>query len=398
MIHTMKNIFKFITIGIALLAGSMTAYAQYNTEGGVSTAKNVTGPDEDGYYTISLETFATGESTQTEKGIPVDIVMVLDVSGSMNDNLYNYTARPSQSYNYSGYPSNENSRYYYLHTDGQYYQVQRNRNQNGYGQYRRLRFQIGDTWYYLSGTGVTTTAPTNVTNDNTAIYTGVLYDRVSRGMTKMTALKNAVTTFVNEVHHNAIYDKDEHLRSTPLTNQISIVKFANDRYYSNQNPSESSIEEGNHRGAGFDTQGYYADNNYNYTEVLKGFKNVSTDAGVNSLIQENQDGVNAINAGGATAAHYGLTKATYLLETVKNRESTKVVVFFTDGIPGITGWNNTFANGAISAPIRSRRLSTRVDMVQPFTASAFSIILGLTLQMRTDTCTPYLPTTRTQRR
>ena len=343
MIHTMKNIFKFITLGIALLAGTVAANAQtWNTEGGVSTAKTVSAPDENGLYTITLETYATGESSITETGIPVDIVMVLDVSGSMNDQLYNYTARSSQPYNYSGYPDNENSRYYYLHTDGQYYQVQRWR-QNNYGNDRRLRFQVGNTWWYLTGNSATTTMPAGA-GANTTIYTGVLYNRVSRGMNKMTALKNAVTAFVNEVHHNSLYDTKGKLRDTPLDNQISIVKFANDQYYS----SQTSIAEGNHTGAGFDTPGYNAANNYNYTEVLKGFKDVSTDAGVNTLLS-NQNGVNALNSGGATAAHYGLTKAKYLLNEVKDRESTKVVVFFTDGIPGITGWLDSFANGAIVA-------------------------------------------------
>ena len=89
MIHTMKNIFKFITLGIALLAGTVAANAQtWNTEGGVSTAKTVSAPDENGLYTITLETYATGESSITETGIPVDIVLVLDVSGSMAYTLY----------------------------------------------------------------------------------------------------------------------------------------------------------------------------------------------------------------------------------------------------------------------------------------------------------------------
>jgi len=342
MIHTMKNIFKFITIGIALLAGTLTASAQWNVDNGVATAKKVSAPDEDGMYTITLETYATGESALTETGIPVDIVLVLDVSGSMEYTLYDYNARPSQTYNYNGYPADEDNRYYYLHTDGQYYQVEKYRNNNGYGQYRRLRFQVGNTWYYLSGTGVTTNAPTNVTNNTTTIYTGVLYNRVSRGENKMTALKRAVTTFVNEVHHNALYDKDGGLRGTALDNQISIVKFANDRYYG----SASSITEGNHReyGVGSDSQNIQ-DGNHNYTEVRLGFTDVSTAAGVTAVT----NAANSLNSGGGTAAHYGLTKATYLLETVKNRESNKVVVFFTDGIPGLTGWNNTFANGAISA-------------------------------------------------
>ena len=348
MIHTMKNIFKFITLGIALLAGTVAAYAQtWNTEGGVSTAKTVSAPDENGLYTITLETYATGESSITETGIPVDIVLVLDVSGSMAYDLYNYTERSSQTYNYSGYPQQENSRYYYLHTDGQYYQVERNSG-GRYPTYYRLRYQVGDTWYYLSGTGSTTTAPTNITNQNTTIYTGILYNRVSRGENKMTALKNAVTAFVNEVHHNSLYDTKDKLRDTPLDNQISIVKFASDRYYSNNNPSESSIAEGNHMGAGSDSGAHQASNNYNYTEVVKQFKDVSTDAGVNSLLS-NQNGINALNSGGGTAAHYGLTKAKYLLDEVKDRESTKVVVFFTDGIPGMTGWDNNFANGAIGA-------------------------------------------------
>ena len=347
MIFTMKNIFKFTTIGIALLAGTVTAYAQgdqnWNKEGGVATAKTVSAPDENGLYTITLETYATGESSLTETGIPVDIVLVLDVSGSMDYQLYDYTARPSQGYSYNGYGESD---YYYLHTDGQYYAVERQYVDNTGSQrdYRRLRYQVGNTWYYLSGTSVTTTAPTNVNNSTATIWTGVLYSRAERGMTKMTALKNAVTAFVNEVHHNSLYDTDGNLRGTPLDNQISIVKFSNDRYYDN---SESSIAEGNHRNAGSDTH-TGTNQIYNYTEVLKGFNDVSTDAGVNSLLS-NQNGINALNAGGATAAHYGLRKAKYLLRTVKDRESTKVVVFFTDGIPGWSGWDNDWANGAIVA-------------------------------------------------
>ena len=197
--------------------------------------------------------------------------------------------------------------------------------------------------YYLSGTGITTTNP-NVSGSDTTIWTGVLYTRSSNTQSKMDALKSAVTAFVNEVHHNSLYDTKGNLRDTPLDNQISIVKFANDQYYG----SESSIAEGNHRNAGSDSESG-SSASYNYTEVLKQFKDVSTTAGVNSLLQQNQGGINAINAGGATAAHYGMRKAKYLLDVVKDRESTKVVVFFTDGIPGLRGWDNNFANGAIDA-------------------------------------------------
>ena len=346
MIHTMKNIFKFITLGIALLAGTVAANAQtWNTEGGVSTAKTVSAPDENGLYTITLETYATGESSITETGIPVDIVLVLDVSGSMNQNMtsYTYTARDSQGYSYNNYTTT----YYYKHTDGEYYAVNRSSGMNGTGgnNNRRLYFDVGNTRWWLTGTTATTTQPDGVANGAT-IWTGVLYSRSTNTQTKMNALKAAVTAFVNEVHHNSLYDTKGKIRETPLDNQISIVKFANDRYYS----SESSITEGNHHGYGVGSDsGQIQDGDYNYTEVLKQFKDVSTTAGVNSLLQQNQGGVEALVSGGATAAHYGLTKAKYLLDEVKDRESTKVVVFFTDGIPGLTGWLDSFANGAIDA-------------------------------------------------
>ena len=88
----MKNIFKYILIGFAALATALTAEGQpagYHTAGGVSTAKNVEGPNSDGSYTITLETFATGTSTLITKSTPVDVILVLDISSSMTQ--YNYT-------------------------------------------------------------------------------------------------------------------------------------------------------------------------------------------------------------------------------------------------------------------------------------------------------------------
>ena len=74
------NIFKALAIATALLCSGMTVYSQ-DSETGVRTAKSVSGPDENGNYTITLETYATGVTTVK----PLDIVLVLDRSGSMND-------------------------------------------------------------------------------------------------------------------------------------------------------------------------------------------------------------------------------------------------------------------------------------------------------------------------
>ena len=338
----MKNTFKYIAFGIALLASSFALNAQtYHEEGGMKTSKTVTGP-VGGYYTISLESFATGETTVTETGIPVDIVLVLDVSGSMEDILYTYNGT-TQEWTYYNVG---NTIRYYKHTDGNYYQVQR----TGNGSSRRLSFQIGSGYYaqtwYLWGSGAQQQQPNGV-GQYTTIFNGTLYTRTSRG-SKIDNLKSAVNTFVGIVNDNALHNSDGSDRTTPLTNQISIVKYAADRYC-NAN--------GNSMGTPYDYDGQYADNvtpgnhrgaknnnNYNYTEVLAAFTDVSTAAGVSSLTQA----VTSINEGGATAADFGLYKATYLLEQVKNRESTKVVVLFTDGEPNhSSGFDDDVADDAI---------------------------------------------------
>lgn len=347
----MKQTLKYIVIGFSLLALSLSANAQhdgtiYNSQGGVSTAKNVTGPDEHGYYTIKLETFATGTSALTETGMPVDIVLVLDVSGSMDEYMattYSYTARASQSYSYSSYGTNT---YYYLHTDGEYYAVSRSAVYDGTGSqnswnnyYTRLSFTAGGNTYYLSGTTTTTTPPTNVKGNTSTIWTGVLYTRTATTRTKMEALKSAVTGFVNEVNRNALYDKDGNIRGTALDHQISIVKFAgignNDPgYYVDENQDEPS-DGGNHRNW----------SGYNYTEIVIGLTSV-LNGGAATLISS----VNSLEAGGATAADGGMKLARNIMNGISSdRESNKVVVMFTDGSPTYqSNFSTTVAGGAIN--------------------------------------------------
>ena len=57
--------------------------------GGLSFVKTVTPEGEDGTYTITMEAYAKGETVSVSKTEPCDIVLVLDVSGSMNDELSN---------------------------------------------------------------------------------------------------------------------------------------------------------------------------------------------------------------------------------------------------------------------------------------------------------------------
>ena len=61
------------------------ALAANDTGSGVQLDKTVTGPDADGNYTVRLEAYATGAQTTVVSTKPCDIVLVLDVSGSMDD-------------------------------------------------------------------------------------------------------------------------------------------------------------------------------------------------------------------------------------------------------------------------------------------------------------------------
>ena len=91
----MKHTYQYIISALVLLLLS-PAYAQetvenppiyndgYHIEGGVATKKSVSKTmDANGYYTLTLETFATGVTSITQKSIPSDVVLVLDLSTSM---------------------------------------------------------------------------------------------------------------------------------------------------------------------------------------------------------------------------------------------------------------------------------------------------------------------------
>ena len=366
----MKNTFRYILSAVAMLLPVLVSaqtelddppiYDDYNIKGGVGTKKSVGNPDKDGLYTLTLETFATGKTEVMEKSVPADIVLVLDVSGSMDENMpgntyYYYSSNQSWTPSDIGtdngglipIPSDGNTDYYYKHTDGKYYQVYRQVQSSGFifvTYTYRYRVTINGNYYYLSGTGLQSSA--SYVSANTTVYTGPLY---TRSRTKMAALKQAVEVFVNEVNHNALYDKEGELRGTPVPHQISVVKFADDSYYG----SKESITPGNNR----------MSSGYNYTQVRIGFTNVSTAAGANSVI----NAVNDMVEGGATAADYGMTKAWYLMNqpSIKNRESTKVVVMFTDGSP-------TYSNG-FSTTVAGNTIAAAKDLKDDFNATVFTI-------------------------
>ena len=323
---------------------------------------------------IFLETYVTGHSVAQHK--PTDIVLVLDVSGSMDDEIYDYeyVARTSRGYSYRNYGNNT---YYYKYTDGNYYPVERYTTSGGifgFYTYYHLRFQVGNTYYYLYGNnGAPVITPQDLVNwENGTIWTGVLYEREAvSSQSKMDALKTSVKLFVDIIAEDAEQHEVDHT--------ISIVKYAGARYYNaNSNsddpttaPNATNLEEGNNT---YQAGSY----TYNYTEVLVKHRS-PTDANYGATYIKNR--VDALNAGGATSADFGMYKAKLLLESFQPEEGeperSKVVVMFTDGEPNhYSGFNADVADNVISFAH---------DMKHDLNATVFTVgVFGDNIDDRTD--------------
>ncbi len=350
----MKNTFKYIFVAVAFSAmafmSDSSAFAQnlpdgvYLEKDGLAYRKTATLKEgTTDKYIIDLETFVTGEVTVKNTSIPADIVLVLDVSGSMDEDMVtNVVARESQSYSYDSYG---NSEYYFLYNNG-YYKIERY--QDSYGYYLRFKTGTGNNFYqdyrYLLTNGSTTTwqYSESINSTSATLFTGVLYE--GDAVNKLDALKTAVEGFIDQILYNDMYDengdrrKDKDGNDTYLGNQISIVKFAMNSYVSGNagyNSNSAPLTVGND----FDNNGY------NRTQVVKAFTPTSTGAG------DLKTAVSELTAAGATAADYGLNLARLLINNLGEDRSgsAKTVVFFTDGSPTHqNSFDTTVATQAIS--------------------------------------------------
>lgn len=261
----------------------------------------------DSQFLLTLEAFATGTTTTTTTKDPVDIVLVLDVSGSMKESI-------SDKYDhYETYSIDTDGTYYYKDNNGQY--------QQAYycdGEYYSWGWKSHHTpgWYtkdhqYLGQcqgkSGMPLTPKTSSADTaGTQFYT---YSK----LTKMNALKTAVKGFVNSVNE-----------TSPDSN-IAIVKFG----------AEINDKTGND----------FNDSGWNYTQIVKELTPASNAAELNAEID-------TLRYGGYTPAHLGLQLANEIIQKDPNKDRQKVVVLFTDGEPNgvkdTSGFESAAANQAIA--------------------------------------------------
>ncbi len=273
---------------------------------------------ENGQFLLTLEAYATGSTTTTTTKKPVDIVLVLDVSGSMDKNLMNYTYNSVYNPKTNGrtdyYYQDENGLYqraYYC--DGKVSHLFWNETIHTAGWYTE-NHQSGGDCRGESGRRLTPkTSASDTDTSHTQFYTRTEQDS---GTKKIAALKTAVSTFIDNV---ATKSPDS---------SIAIVKFA-----------------GNKRDiVGNDT--YQEDvYTYNYSQIVKHLTTVDA-TGADAL----KTAVSALRAAGATAADYGMQHAQTIINGAKDDGRQKVVIMFTDGEPNHDqNFDGTVANAAITA-------------------------------------------------
>lgn len=336
---------------LTLLPGA--AMAAGEDDGGKMVVDKTATLEDDGTYTINLSAYATGQTTtETIKtGKPLDIVLVLDQSGSMADSItsYSYQARTSQGYSYSNYGNRE---YYYLDEDGNYYRVRRGSHSALWWKYTTyyLYYTKNGQNYYLSGTGVTTQRPTNVEDSSATIWTGVLYQRSSTSTSKLNALKAAVTNFVNSVSANA--------KEFNVDHQIALVGFASNQ--SDGKSNQGSVSYGS-------SDEYWVNTGLFVNGQLKNYKTYQNRQWNSLTAQDYRNALVSVNTNGSITqsittaisriADSGGTRTSYGLEMAQNvfannpipagSDRQRVVVLFTDGEPGQSGYDSSEANSAI---------------------------------------------------
>lgn len=320
----LPSIKRFTKVGPLLSApvlrranGLRAAANDSENNSGVVLNKNAEAVDDG--YKITMEAYATGESTTVVSTEPVDIVLVLDVSGSMNDCIVCGEELPGTHTVYkTTYDVNPGKKYYI---------------QNG-GKYIQVKYCDGDhglSWNKHSASWVPTNlsdygnSHANYVNTNGIITpkknaedtTGVqFYIQTTEQCTaRIDSLKSAVNGFIDNVAEKS------------PDSQIAIVKFAGNK----------SNQVGNDK---------YQDGRftYNYSQIVEDLSTVSDKkAALKSAI-------NALSPAGATQANYGMELAQSIIDKVKDDGRKKVVIMFTDGEPtSQSSFETNVANAAISA-------------------------------------------------
>lgn len=446
-----------LTLLLSLALPATTAYAEDGSSNkGMEISKTATA-NQDGSYTITLEAYATGEKVISEitKDVPTDIILVLDQSGSMANDIGTVSFKQYEDEtdwwgDVSTYHTRNQDYYEYRHNggssnlwhklaDGSYVSVSVTRQENPYtaitngknnstsggatnywtnrnnlyalvdGEYLKVTVvrtgsygtytytlpdgtQIarqsganqspsftgieGNVIYLAAVDDAATTYTYTYTDSNnnvqtigtstgaTTVFSPALYERVtstSGGGTRLDALKNAVNNFANAVHTKSLGKDGQVGGGDDIDHRIALVGFSSPDYNNTELLTGSAINQGDWKGTDISTSDWYG---YYYfptgyemngpqygsisdAQYKAALLPMNTDAGLSGVAT----GVNALTAWGGTRTDNGLAMANKIFEQnpIPNGEKrNRVVIVFTDGIPGLTGYDDSVASSAIT--------------------------------------------------
>ena len=187
------------------------------------------------------------------------------------------------------------------------------------------------------------------TGADTRFEGAVLYSKTDKTITRLEALQTAVTNFVNQIAQKATEEGVDH--------RIAIVGFASDGYGNTELLTGCTITEKEVNPSGT----YY----FPTGKAMNGvqYKSATADDYQNALVTMNTaDGktsaanaIAALTAYGGTETNKGMDMAEKIFknDTKKDEDRNRVVVLFTDGVPGLnyqdSDTNGDYANPAIKS-------------------------------------------------
>lgn len=246
---------------------------------------------------LTLEAYATGQSQVVQKDVPLDIVLVLDTSGSMDNYMETYSISPDGTY-------------YYYDEGGLF---------SSAGYKRAYYCSSCDGWYTKEhgrhGSGTQLFPKTSVSDTNTR-HTQFYSDVI-----KLDALKTAVNNFAESVAAKAKGSDGQYGGEDDVNYRIAVVEFASEAY-----------------------------------NLTNGLVDMDTSRGLTQV----KNAVSGLQAGGDTYPATGLNMANSIFAANPisgDGQRGRVVIMFTDGYPAESGTDNinyTLCDNAIASAQTSK--------------------------------------------
>lgn len=211
-----------------------------------------------------------------------------------------------------------------------------------FGQYAPLYQSVKKYTYSYTLNGVTTVIEESFgdgSSPDTQFYRRDYSS--SAGGTRLNALKNAATTFANAVAAKAAgADGDISTPADNVNHRIAVVGFASGQYYNGTNYNYGN------------TEVFVGSNQYKYGSAAQGqygnaFQDMNTSTGVGNVSAS----IGTLSADGGTLTNLGLEMGNGIFGAnpiAEGEKRNRVVIVFSDGIPGWNGYDSNTANSAIT--------------------------------------------------